>query len=341
VLTAAAGTPSPQAMTARELAGQRVAYGFAGTSAPAGLLRLIHRGELAGVTLYARNISSRTQVRRLVRRLQRARPVGAPPLLVMVDQEGGLVKRLPGAPDRSAAAIGATNRRTVAMHAGAATGRNLRGVGMNVDLAPVLEVARRGTIMYEQRRAFGAKPKRVTRMAGAFAAGLRSRRVTAVAKHFPGLGRARGEQDRQVNTIGASRRALRRVDEAPYRGLHPRLRAVMVGSAVYTALDPGTPALFSRRIATAELRDRAGFKGMSMSDALNAPSLLSYGSVGRRAVRSARAGVDLLTFTDELDGAAARRALTDAIAAGRVSRAAGERSAARVLELRAGIGRSR
>ena len=318
-------------MNAGDLAGQRVVHGFAGTSPPAPLLLRIGRGRVAGVILFSRNVSSRPQLRTLVRRLQAARPAGAPPLIIAIDQEGGLVKRLPGAPSRAAAEMDSAR---VAHREGRATARNLAGVGVNVDLAPVLDVARPGRAIHSQRRAFGTTPGRVIRRGGAFAAGLRAGGVAAAGKHFPGLGRARGDQDRTVNTIRASRRRLRAVDGAPYERLGARLPLVMVSSAIYPALDPGTPALFSRAVIMRELRDRLGYEGVSVTDALDVPSLAGYGSPAARGVRSARAGMDLLLYGEPGSGAAAQRALARAIADRRVSRERSERAAARVLALR-------
>ncbi len=327
--TVAAAGPS-------ELAGQRTVVGLPGTTAPAPLLREVERGHVAGVILFSRNIGSRRQVRGLVRRLQAARPRGAPPLIVSIDQEGGLVKRLPGAPSRSAAEIGRSGDPRLARREGRATARNLRGVGVNVNLAPVLDVGRRGGSIRSLGRSYGGRPGRVARIGGAFAAGLRAGGVVAAGKHFPGLGAARGDQDQVVNTIRLSRARLREVDELPYRRLGARLPMVMVGSAIYPALDPGRPALFSRRIATRELRQGAGFRGVSISDDLEVPSMRAYGSPQRRARACARAGVDVLRVAQSsAAGAAGRRAVARAIASGGLSRAASERSAARVNALRA------
>jgi beta-N-acetylhexosaminidase len=336
LLAATFATPPQPYPSADELAGQRIVVGFAGTDAPPQLLSDIRRGRLAGVVVYAhRNFTSRDQLRRLVRSVQDARPEGAPPLLVMLDQEGGRVKRLDGPPYRSAAELGDANSKPLAVRDGRATARSLRSVGVNVDLAPVLDVARRGTIMRAQQRSYGATPRRVTRIGGAFASGLAAGGVAATGKHFPGLGLARDNQDWQANVIRASRRTLRSVDEAPYRALRGQRRLVMVSSATYPSLDPVGPAVFSRPIATGELRRRLGFKGVSMTDALDTVVLHSSGgSAGTRAVRSARAGVDLLFLYDEGDGIGAQRALAQAISDGEVSRAAAEQSAARVLALR-------
>jgi beta-N-acetylhexosaminidase len=190
VLTTAAAPDPTAGMSARQRAGQRIVTGFAGTSAPKPLLRRIHRGELGGVIVFSSNIRSRTQLRRLTRSLQRARPKGAPPLIVSIDQEGGLVKRLSGAPSRSAQQMGSRNSAKAARSQGRATARNLRSVGVNVNLAPVLDVARAGSIMERQRRSFSRSAARVARIGGAFARGLGAGKVGATGKLVRGLGAA-------------------------------------------------------------------------------------------------------------------------------------------------------
>ena len=303
-------------LTTRQLAGQRIVIGFSGTSAPNPLLRRIHRGELGGVILFAANISTRPQVRSLTRSLQRARPDGIPPLIVAIDQEGGQVKRLGGAPTLSPPQLGTRNDPGLARRQGVATAKNLRSVGVNVDLAPVLDVARPGSIMERQGRSFSRSASRVARVGGAFARGLVAGGVGATGKHFPGLGAARKNQDLEFNRIGTGLKTLRAVDERPYAGLDPPL--VMVSSAIYPALS-GKPGVFSRRVVQGELREHLGFGGVTVSDALDAPAMARYGSLHKRAVLATRAGVDLLLYS----GSGAAVADRDA--------------ARRVLEMRAGL----
>ena len=322
-------------MTPQELAGQRVVYALPGTRAPAPLLRRIRRGEAAGVILFDRNIRSRRQLHALVRRLQRARPARTPPLMVAIDQEGGLVKRLPGAPRYSAAELGRRGSARLARREGRAAASNLRGVGVNVDFAPVLDVGRRGSSVRELGRTYSGRADGVVKLGGAFAEGLRAGGVAPTGKHFPGLGAARGDQDRVVNEVRISRARLRRVDEAPYRRLRPRLPMVMVSSAIYPALDPHRPALFSRAVATRELREVAGFDGVSITDDLEVPSMRRRGTPGHRALACARAGMDLMLFAHTYSGGAAgKRALARAIGSGAVGRVASEHAVARVLTLR-------
>jgi beta-N-acetylhexosaminidase len=320
-------------MSMRQLAGQHVITGFSGTSASKALLRRIHRGELGGVILFSSSIRSRPQLRKLTHSLQKARPKGAPPLIVSIDQEGGQVKRLSGAPASSAQAMGARNGATYARHQGAATARNLRSVGVNVDLAPVLDVARPGSIMERQQRSFSRSAKRVARIGGAFASGLGAGNVASTGKHFPGLGAARLNQDLQVNRIKTKLKTLRAVDERPYSAAPAALELVMLSSAIYPALS-SSPAVFSKRVVNGELHGNVGFKGVTITDALDAPAMRRYGSIGRRSVRATKAGVDLLLFTDDGNSV---DALVGAARKGQLSRAALRESTRRTLKLRASL----
>ena len=286
--------------SAAQLAGQRVVFGFNGTEAPRALLRRIRRGEAAGVILFARNIRSRGQVRRLTDALQRWRPPGDPPLIVAIDQEGGIVKRLAGAPRRSAFELGRTGSVSLARAEGRNTARNLRGVGVNVNFAPVVDIGRPGRIMRAQRRAYSSSPARVTRIARAFAAGLREGGVVPCAKHFPGLGGARHDQDKRNNAIALPAARLRAEDYAPYAELaKDGLELVMTSTADYPALDPDRPAVFSRRILVDELRERVGFAGVTVTDSLGVRSATRLGTPEARALRAARAGNDLLLFASD------------------------------------------
>lgn len=160
---AAAGVGGPQAetsihqLTPVQLAGQRIIAGYRGYKPPPELRRRIRRGEVGGVILFRRNVKSRDQVADVIERLQAVpRPHDVDePLLVMVDQEGGSVVRIPGAPRRSAADVGASGSERAARATGRAAGRTLRAARVNVNLAPVVDVARNGSAMQRERRAYG------------------------------------------------------------------------------------------------------------------------------------------------------------------------------------------
>jgi beta-N-acetylhexosaminidase len=325
-----------------QLAGQRIVVGFKGAEAPPAVKRMARAGQLAGVILFADNFSSRAASRRLIAGLQAIpRPPGLrDPLLVMVDQEGGLVKRLDGAPNVSARRMGARGG-AFSREQGERTAGNLRDVGVNVDLAPVLDVARPGGTIAETDRGFGSTADRVAATAVPFAAGLQTGDVAATAKHFPGLGSARLNTDFAVQRIDLSKAELRRVDEAPYRDFVEMGGAmVMLGTAIYPAFS-SKPAAFTRAIATGELRDRLGFEGVSITDALNTVAVEDFGGPAKAGLAAAGAGVDLLLFADAASGARAHSALLRRLRAGSLSRSAFEESAGRVLRLRHGLGSKR
>jgi beta-N-acetylhexosaminidase len=329
---------APQ-LTLAQAVGQRIVVSLPGPIVPDALARQVRRGEVAGVILFSRNLASRTQLRALTARLQADRRDGPAalrdrPLLVMIDQEGGLVKRLPGAPSRSAAGMAATGSVATVRGEGVATARNLRGVGVNVDLAPVLDLGLPGSFQRATGRAFAATPTAVARYGGAFAQGLAAGGVLATAKHFPGLGRAAVDEDRRLNRIDAPLATLRGQDEAPFRdAARDGVPLVMVSTGVYPALSP-RPAMFAPQVATGELRGQAGFGGVSISDDLEVPALAGL-SPERKALGAVRAGDDLLLFC-QTASAAARGAtvLRRAVASGVLARAQIDAGADRVLALR-------
>lgn len=324
-----------------QLAGQRMVAGFEGRSLPGRLRKAIRQGRIGGVILFADNLPSRRAARKLtglVQAIPRPRPLRRFPLLVMTDQEGGLVKRLQGAPRASAAEMGRKGS-AYSRRQGVLTGRNLRNVGINMDLAPVLDVARPGGDIFATDRAFGTTVGRVERTAVPFAVGIESVGVASTAKHFPGLGKIRVNTDFAVQRVDSSRAALRRVDEAPYRPFtEAGGDAVMVGTAIYPAFG-GRPAAFNARIVKGELRGRIGFRGVTITDALGTVAATAFGGPKKTSLAAARAGMDLLLFGDTEFPLRGQDALRDRLVAGRLDREAFRQSVDRILELRKRLGR--
>ena len=168
--------------------------------------------------------------------------------------------------------------------------------------------------------------------------------VAATAKHFPGLGAATRSQDTDLRpiTLRTRRAELRSVDELPYAAsIAAGVKLVIVSWAIYPALDGRLPAGLSAAVIGGELRDRMGFRGVTITDGLGAGALRAFGGIGARSVRAAAAGADLLLCSAVIsarnspsDGGAALDALTDALAHHRRSRTPAENAAARVLALR-------
>ena len=331
-----AGQDGPARLTVRQAIGQRMVYAYSGARPPKALLTRIARGEAAGVVLFSRNVRSVAAVRAQIAQLQKVeRPAAVDaPLLVMVDQEGGTVRRLPGPP---AAGAGQTPDAAAARANGRAAGRLLRAAGVTVDLAPVVDVARPGAALEGEGRTYGRDAATVAQRAGAFAAGLRGAGVAPVLKHFPGFGAATINTDDGVARVDLPLATLRSVDGAPYRRLKPE--AVMLSTAIYPRVDP-RPAAFSRRWVTTELRGRLKFGGVTVSDDLQAPAVARYGSPSQLAFFAMRAGVDLPLFAQSYEaGARAAEGLVQAVKSGALSRDELEAGARRVLAWRLAIAR--
>jgi beta-N-acetylhexosaminidase len=335
-----AGTPAaqgaaPRPLSAARLAGEHVVFPFAGRTAPPALLARLRRGEAAGVILLGRNVGTAAELRALTRRLRQAVPPGAPPPLIMVDQEGGPVKRVPGAPVRSAPAMAATGDPAVARAEGRATARTLRAAGINVDLAPVVDVAREGAALAAEGRGFGSTAAVAGRFGAAFVRGLRDGGVAATAKHFPGFGAAASNTDFGTTTISLDARTLASVDRPPFSAaVRAGVDLVMLASAIYPALSP-LPAVLSREVVEGHLRRRVRFSGVTVSDDLETPAFAPHGGARGAALLAADAGVDLLLFARTYEGAeGATRALAAAIRDGRADRDRLEAGLERVRALR-------
>jgi beta-N-acetylhexosaminidase len=333
----------PAGLSSLQLAGQRVIYSYPGLTVPAALLQAITAGRAAGVVFFGGNISSDTQIASAIQQLaaaQQQSPVPAP-LLLMTDQEGGEVRRLPGAPILSQKQIGASSDPArEASQAGTGAGQNLAGVGMNVNLAPVLDVYdKSGNFIDQYQRSYSNKAPVVTECGQAFITAQQQTGVGATAKHFPGLGSAAKSQDTDTGpvTLNVPLSELRSTDEAPYpAAIAAGVELIMVSWAIYPALDASYPAGLSPTVVRSELRGRLGYQGVTITDALEAGALAAFGGYGPRAVLAAEAGMDLLLCSaqDPSEGQAVTSALASALDSGQLKPADFNAAVQRVISLR-------
>lgn len=339
---------TPQKLSLKQLAGQRIVYAYAGLHPPSSLIGAIRAGEAGGVILFGPNIASRSQIRSAIKQLQQAAlasPVHVR-LLILTDQEGGEVRRLPGAPSLSERQIGqALDASAQAQAAGSGAGRNLAGVGINVNLSPVLDVYRQaGNFIDQYQRSYSSDPAFVGKLGAAFISAQQRTGVAATAKHFPGLGAATRAENTDLRpvTLTLSLQSLRSVDESPYvQAIAAGVKLVMTSWATYPALDPRRPAGLSSVVITRELRGRLGFRGVTITDGIDAGAVVPFGSLGARSVMAASAGADLIlcaatnpAANSPQIGLTAMNALTSALTKHQLTRASAQQAVGRILKLR-------
>jgi beta-N-acetylhexosaminidase len=347
---AGAVTAMPK-LSLAQMAGQRVIYSYSGLTPPASLLSWIRQGEAGGVIFFSQNISSEAQIASVIAELGNANaspqnPLRKSPLLLMTDQEGGLVRRLPGAPVLSEKQIGeSADPAAQATEAGTGAGENLARAGMNVNLAPVLDVYRApGDFDDQFQRSYSMNPQTVSGLGADFIQAQQATGVAAAAKHFPGLGTATSAQntDQRPVTLPVSLQALRAIDEYPYRAaIAGGVKLVLVSWAIYPALDPIRPAGLSPAVVGGELRQRLGFTGVTITDALEAGALQPFGTAGHRATLAAQAGMDLILCSAQqvTEGEQARSALENGYKGGTLGQAAFQVSLQRILALKSSLAR--
>jgi beta-N-acetylhexosaminidase len=301
---------------------------FSGTTVPRYVREALRARRTAGVILFGGNITGPAQLRRLTRglRSQGGRPI------VAVDQEGGRVRRVPWAGPFAAQPqqlAGGTVRADAE-----AAGRALRSAGVTVTFAPVADVpsVRNAALA---SRSFSRDPREASAAVRDAVRGWRAGGVAATAKHFPGLGGAPANTDQVVVTISRSRAALEDVDVPPFSAaVAAGVPLVMVGHARYPALDRSRIASQSRPIIHGLLREELGFRGVVVTDSLEARASLATGSITKVSERALRAGADLLLLTGRGSYA---RVYEHLLAAARLSpelRARVREAAARVLALK-------
>ncbi len=211
----------------------RLMIAFAGTELPPSAARRINEQGVAGVTLFrVHNIVDPPQIRRLTAAIQEARPAGAPPLLVAADQEGGQLVGLGDGTTQfaGAMALGATGDEELAERVAGATARELRALGVNVNYAPVCDVANNPANPALGIRSFGDDPEAVGRLAAATVRGLQGDGVAATVKHFPGAGDTAADPHHELPLVPRTKAELAERELVPFRAaLDAGARMVMTG----------------------------------------------------------------------------------------------------------------
>jgi beta-N-acetylhexosaminidase len=304
-----------------EKAAQVLLVGIEGSTLPTkACLELLADLPLGGVILFSFNIPERTiDLGRLTGALQDA-AAGAKagiPLFVAIDHEGGSVFRFPRGGLTRLPPPSEVGRRGpgYARLLGTAAGAELRGLGVNLALAPVVELLSEGNKAVLGGRAYGREPATVDAVARAFIEGLQDSGCAAVAKHFPGNGALdphRGLPLLDADRVTYERDFLPRFASAIEAGVS----GVMLSHVLVPAVDPGRPATLSRAIVAGDLKEGLGFEGFALTDDLFMKALLDSMPIERSAVEALSAGADLLMLSSYTGARRVRDAIVRAVEAG-------------------------
>ncbi|MDP9483560.1 MAG: glycoside hydrolase family 3 protein, partial [Chloroflexota bacterium] len=302
----------------------RLMLAFSGTRLPPGMARRLGEAPAAGISLFRwENVESPGQLRELTEAIQAAARRGALrraepellPLLVAADQEGGQLQGLGDGPTAFAGnmALGAAGDPNLAERVGRATGLELRAMGINVDYAPDVDVATNPANPAIGIRSLGDDPTAVAALAAALVRGLRSAGVAATAKHFPGIGDMAVDSHHALGIVGHDRARLDAVELVPFRAaIEAGVDLVMSGHVSVPALSgqANLPATLSRAVMDDLLRRTLGFRGVTISDALDMRALAQGPDQAVDVIAAVAAGVDLLLSSPDAN---ARRRIERAL----------------------------
>ena len=323
-------------LMSRDKIGQLFMVGFDGMTVSPDLAAFIREYQPGGVILFSRNLESTDQIVELTNELQRCSPHS--PLLISIDQEGGRVSRLPQnfTIFPPCEVLGRCNSVELAYGAAAVVARELRAVGINMNMSPVLDVNSNPANPVIGDRSFGTTPEPVCAMGLATVRGLQDNRVVACGKHFPGHGDTTADSHKELPVVTAPRERLEQVELPPFRHAAANgVATMMTAHVLYRALDDQRPATLSPAIIGTLIREELRYDGVVLTDDLEMRAIIDHCGIEEATVRSILAGCDMpLICKDRNREVAAITALDKAVADGTLSVERLEQSLTRVARLK-------
>lgn len=331
-------------MSLEEKVGQMIMTGLEGQTLSAEAKSLIRDYHIGGVVYFGHNIQNAQQTLRLSQDLQReaaAAGLGIP-LLIAVDHEGGSVFRFKDSLTHfpNAMTLGAARMPELARQVGIAQARELRSVGVNLNLAPVMDVNDEPLNPVIGVRALAGIPDLAAQVGVAYLQGLQTAGVAATAKHFPGHGSTRIDSHLALAVVNKSADELQRTDLVPFRAaVEAGVEVVMVGHIAVPAVDASrAPASLSGPILEGLLRQQLSYRGVVMSDAMGMGAVTGNYSLEEAAVRAVNAGCDILAYTSSEAALAGHKAVLAAVRNGSIPLEKVDASVRRILALKQRLG---
>jgi beta-N-acetylhexosaminidase len=302
---------------------------------------LIRERHLGGIILFSRNIEDPLQLAALCRDLQAAALKRQDfPLFLAVDQEGGRVARLKE-PFRSFpgnAAIGMDEEPVKrAIEFATVTSKEMKVVGLNMNFAPVVDVQRGEIEKHLAGRSFGEDPEVVAFLGRTVVKHLQKNGIMAVAKHFPGLGRAEVDPHFHLPKINIDLEEMKRINFPPFAAaIEEGVCGIMTSHAIYPVLDPERPATLSPMVLTEVLRESMGFRGLTITDDLEMGAIATDWSVADGALKSFQAGADILLICkDQIHARESLDLMRQALSEGTISTKRVAQSLERIRKMKA------
>jgi len=281
-------------LSTEQQAGQRLMVGFEGTGLNEDLKDLINRLKIGGIILFAGNLKSPDQIKQLCRSIQDyAKICQQPPLFIAVDQEGGQVARLQE-PFTIFAGNPHMKTEADAVHFAEITAAELNQVGINMNMAPVMDVSPEGSGSIMAGRTFGDNPAWVSRLGVKVIEHLQLNNIMAVAKHFPGIGRTTLDSHMDMPVLHDDLSIMEDFDLIPFEaGIQNRVSGVMLSHIFYPKLDRQWPASLSPQIAKNLLRKQMGFDGLVLTDDLDMGAISKHYDIHTAIHQILAADIDL------------------------------------------------
>lgn len=316
--------------------GQLFMIGFDGTAVSPELASFLKEYKPGGVILFSRNLESMAQTVELTQDLQRCSPHS--PLLISIDQEGGRVSRLPKGFTifPPCEVLGRCRSSELAYAAAATTAKELRAVGINMNMSPVLDVNSNPANPVIGDRAFGTTPDVVSELGLATVGGLQDNRVVACGKHFPGHGDTTSDSHKELPIVSATRERLERIEFPPFRhAVTNGVATMMTAHVVYQALDENRPATLSQSIIGRLLREELHYDGVVLTDDLEMHAIIDHYGIGDATIQAIQAGCDMPLICKDRDRiVAGLNAVDKAVADGDISAGRLAQSLARIRRLK-------
>ncbi len=286
----------------REKIGQMIMTGYPSVEPSPEIISLIEDYKVANIILFSYNLQSIEQIRQSCRELhQRIERSTGYPGFIAVDQEGGVVTRLPKEACNvpGAMLIGATGKKEYAYQAGRITGEELKALGINMDLAPVLDVNSNPDNPVIGVRSYSSDPNLVKEYGVQMMKGLLSAGTMAVIKHFPGHGDTAVDSHLGLPIVEKTLEEMLECELVPFQSaIHQGAPCVMTSHILFPKLEPEKkPATMSKSILTGLLRQRLGFEGVIITDCLEMSAIKNFYGTAEGAVEAVKAGAQLLCIS--------------------------------------------